>query len=75
MGNTVFSEHLISALSKRLELIERNESNILIKWIELHLESGKHLPIKECLENDTKLHLMVKLQFLKSWECEITFHC
>ena len=30
---------------------------------------------KKCLEYDTKLHLIVRLQFRRSGECSIRFHC
>ena len=45
-----------------------------MRWL-YPLQWGKSTPKKECLEYDTKLHLIIRLQFWQSCEYGVRFHC
>ena len=55
------------------------EKNVLLARLRIHwlfLADVKDTPLlKECLNYDTKLHLIVRLLFWRHRECEVSLHC
>ena len=50
-------------------------SDCLVGWLTVSSAEGQDLPKKRCPEYDTKLNLMLRLQFWRFEECRITLHC